>query len=260
MQGTITKRAGPRGVSWYGKYSYVDPTTGKRKHGRVSAPTRREAEARLREAVKAAEHCTGGGDSRLTVATYLDDWLASKERTVRPATYRRYGDTVRLHLKPVIGGIKLAKLSPSDLDRLYANRIAAGMSGTTLHHTHCILHGALAQALRRGLVSRNVCELVTTPKRDTPEMTVWDASQSATFLAAADDSDFAALWRVALLCGLRRGELPGLRWDDLDPDRGTLAVRRTLSRGTGGTWQLGEPKTATGRRSIALPASCVIAL
>ena len=100
---------------------------------------------------------------------------------------------------------------------------------------------------------------MATPKRDTPEMTVWDSSQAAAFLAEADPTDLAALWRVALICGLRRGELLGLRWDDLDLDRGTLAVRRTLSRGTGGTWVLGEPKTATGRRSIALPASCVAA-
>jgi len=247
-------------VSWYGKYSFLDPATGKRVHRRVSAPTRKEVEALLRAAVQAAENGTGASDSRLTVAAYLDDWLASKERTVRPATYRRYADVVRVHLRPTIGGLKLAKLTPGDLDRLYAAKMATGMGGTTLHHLHCVLHGGLAQALRRGLVSRNVCELVATPKRETPEMTVWDASQAAAFLAEADASDLAALWRVALLCGLRRGELLGLRWDDLDIERGTLAVRRTLSRGTGGTWVLGEPKTATGRRSIALPASCVTAL
>ena len=139
MQGTITKRAGPRGVSWYGKYSFVNPATGKRVHRRVSAPTRKEVEVLLREAVRATENGSGATDTRMTVGTFLDDWVASKERTVRPATYRRYADVVRVHLRPTLGGLRLAKLGPGDLDRLYAAKLAAGMGGTTLHHLHCCL-------------------------------------------------------------------------------------------------------------------------
>lgn len=260
MQGSIQKRTGARGTMWYGKYDYLDPATGKRVHRRVSAPTRKECETRLRVAIQAAERGHRLADERLTVRAYTEKWLAAIEPTVRPATYRRYADMLRLHVLPAIGGMQLAKLAPLDLQRLYADRLAAGLSTTTVHHMHAVIHRALKQALRWGHVDRNVSEMVDPPRRTLPDVTTWDAKQTAAVLAAGDTTDLAALWRLALLTGMRRGELLGLMWDDLDLDRGTLAVRRTLSRGKGGTWELGQPKTASGRRAIALPASCVAAL
>lgn len=191
---------------------------------------------------------------------YLDRWLGSVEPTVRPATFRRYGDLLRRHALPVIGGVRLVKLSPLDLQRLYADRLAAGLSPTTVHHLHGVIHRALKQAMRWGMVDRNVSEMTDAPRRTLPDVTTWDGRQAAAALAAGDATDLAAMWRLALLCGMRRGELLGLKWEDLDLDRGALAVRRTLSRGKGGTWELGQPKTASGRRSIALPASCDAAL
>jgi integrase len=260
MQGSISKREGKRGVTWYGKFAIIDPATGKRVHRRVSAPTRKECEAKLRAAIAAAERGRTVVDERLTVRDYLTHWLASVEPTVRPATYRRYADLIRLHVTPQIGATRLAKLAPLDLQRLYADRLAAGLSPTTVHHLHQVIHRALKQALRWGMVERNVADLVDAPRRTLPDVTTWDATQAAAFLRAADADELAALWRLALLCGLRRGELLGLMWDDLDLDRGTLSVRRTLSRGKGGTWELGQPKTGSSRRSIALPASCIAAL
>jgi integrase len=102
--------------------------------------------------------------------------------------------------------------------------------------------------------------MVDPPRRKTPEAKTWDAKQVATVLATAEGTGLSALWRLALLAGMRRGELLGLKWEDIDLDKRTLAVRRTRSRGKGGTWELGQPKTTSGRRSIALPASCVNAL
>lgn len=260
MKGSIAKRTGPRGTSWYGKYDYVDPGTGVRVHRRVSATTRKECETKLRAAIQAAESGKPITEDRLTVREYLDRWLAAIGPTVRPATYRRYADMVRLHVLPEIGGMRLSKLTPLDVQRLYANRRAAGLGATTVHHLHAIIHRALKQAMRWGLVERNVSEMIDAPRRTLPDVTTWNAKQTAAFLAAGDSSNLAALWRLALLTGMRRGELLGLMWDDLDLERGTLSVRRTLSRGKGGTWELGQPKTASGRRSIALPPSCVAAL
>jgi len=179
---------------------------------------------------------------------------------VRASTHRRYSDLMRLHVIPVIGGTRLNKLAPLDVQRLYVDRLRAGLSPTTVHQIHNVLHRALRQGMRWGLVTRNVTEAVDAPQPVNPECKTWDARQTAAVLAAGDATDLAALWRLALLCGMRRGELLGLSWDDLDLDRGTLAVRRTLSRGKGGTWEMGQPKTASGRRSIALPASCAGAL
>jgi integrase len=260
MQGSIQKHTGKRGTSWYAKYDYTDPATGKRVHRRVSAPTRKACEEKLRDALKAAATGRTFAEERLTVRDYFARWLASIEPTVRPATYRRYSDLVRLHVAPELGGIRLSKLSPLDLQRFYAGRLDAGLSATTVHHAHAVIHRALKQAMRWGLVERNVSELTDAPRRTLPDVKTWDSRQASAVLDAGDERDLAALWRLALLCGMRRGELLGLMWDDLDLDHGTLAVRRTLSRGKGGTWEMGQPKTASGRRSIALPASCVAAL
>jgi len=161
---------------------------------------------------------------------------------------------------PRIGHIKLVKLSPLDLQRLYADRLDSGLSSTTVHHLHVVLHRLLKQAVRLGINSSNVTEAVDAPRRTLLEITTWNAEQVSRFLAAADEHYLAVFWRLALLTGMRRGELLGLKWEDIDLDRGSLAVRRTLSRGKGGTWELSQPKTASGRRSIALPASCVTSL
>jgi integrase len=123
-----------------------------------------------------------------------------------------------------------------------------------------MIHRVLKQAYRWGMVSRNVAELVDAPKRTFPEVSTWSPEQVRRFFAVSDQDEYAALWRLALLCGMRRGELLELMWEDIDLERGMLAVRRTLSRGRGGDWVLGQPKTQSGRRAIALPESCVAAL
>ena len=91
-------------------------------------------------------------------------------------------------------------------------------------------------------------------------MTAWTVGEVAKVLGVGDGTELAALWRIALLGGLPRGELLGLKWEDVDLDRGQLAIRRGLIRGNGGTWELGAPKTASGRRTIALDRTCVAAL
>ena len=167
---------------------------------------------------------------------------------------------MNLHIKPVIGGHRLSKLTPADVQRLYADRLAFGLSPTSVRHVHGVLHRALGQAVRWGLVGRNVSDVVDLPRRSTPEAKAWNASEAATFLAAAADDELEALWRLALLAGMRRGELLGLLWKDLDLDRGSLSVRRTLSRGSDSRLVASEPKTQKGKRQIALPPSVVESL
>ncbi len=263
MRGSIQKRVGPRGTAWYAVVDLPpDPVTGKRRQKRVSAPTKRECESLATQVIAAAERDSVTAAGKETVRAYLTRWLAAVEPTLKPATFRRYGDMVRLHIVPVVGDVRLAKLSPLDIQRLYAERLAAGLSPTTVSNLHAMLHRALEQAVRWGLLARNMTEMVDPPRRATPETTTWDARQVAAVLALADrdDDGCGALWRLALLTGMRRGEILGLMWQDIDLDRGLLSVRRTLSRGKGGTWEFGTPKTIAGRRSIALPPSVVESL
>ena len=261
MQGSIQKHVGKRGTSWYATVDLPrNPITGKRRQKRVSAPTKRQCEEKIREALNQADVSQSSDAGKITFAEYVARWLESVEPSLRPSTSRRYRDMLNHHAVPQIGHIKLAKLSPLDLQHLYANRLDAGLSSTTVHHLHVMLHGALKQAVRWGMVSRNVTEMVDAPRRTSPEITTWNAEQVSRFFATSDEHYLAALWRLALLTGMRRGELLGLKWEDIDLERGSLAVRRTLSRGKGGRWEVEQPKTASSRRSIALPESCAVAL
>ena len=124
---------------------------------------------------------------------------------------------------------------------------------------HGILHRALDQAVKWRLIRYNPCDAVEAPRPRHPEMRTWTAEEARAFLAATADHELAALWRLALTTGMRRGELLALRWQDVDLDRRQLAVRRTLSRGPDGLY-FSEPKTRAGQRSIALPSSAVVAL
>jgi integrase len=256
MRGSITKR----GDSWSALVDLPpDPVTGKRRRKRITARTKREVETQVAELIHKAETgFTAAG--KLTVREFFDRWLESAAPTLRPATARRYRDVARLHIVGVIGNLRLAKLTPGDVQRLYADRLAAGLSPTSVHHIHAILHRALDQAVRWGLLMRNVTDAVDPPRRSSPEMRAWDARQVAAVMAAAASDDLEALWRLAVFSGMRRGEILGLRWADVDLEGGELAVRRTLSRGATSRLEVGEPKTAAGRRRVSLSPSVVESL
>jgi integrase len=236
-----------------------DPVTGTRRRKRITARTKREVETQVAELIHKAETgFTAAG--KLTVREFFDRWLESAAPTLRPATARRYRDVARLHIVGVIGNLRLAKLTPGDVQRLYADRLAAGLSPTSVHHIHAILHRALDQAVRWGLLMRNVTDAVDPPRRSSPEMRAWDARQVAAVMAAGASDDLEALWRLAVFSGMRRGEILGLRWADVDLEGGELAVRRTLSRGATSRLEVGEPKTAAGRRRVSLSPSVVESL
>ena len=259
MAGDIQRR----GKSWSVMVDMPpDPVTSARRQKRITARTKNEVEILRAQFITSVSQ--GGfaeaDAKKMKVSEYLTRWAATLDRSVRPTTVKRYTDMVEKHANPIIGTIQLAKLSPLDVQRLYADRLAANLSPTTVALLHNILHKALKQAVRWGLLTRNVTEAVDPPRQATPEYVTWNQEQASAFLAVADKNDLAALWRLALLTGMRRGEALGLKWEDVDLVRGVLAVRRTLSRGTGGAYTFGIPKTAHGRRSIALPKSVVDSL
>jgi integrase len=122
------------------------------------------------------------------------------------------------------------------------------------------LHHALDDAVKWGLLNRNVTDAVEAPKKARQEMHVWNAEQVGRVLRAAADDSLEALWRLAIYTGMRRGELLALKWSDVDLDGGALFVQRALSRGMTARLEEGEPKSRSGRRRIALSASVVESL
>jgi integrase len=258
--GNFTKRVTSRGTTWGTVVDLgPDPVTGKRRQRRLSAPTRRELEKMVHETLHNAQQGTHVEASKQTVREYLTDWLKTAEPTMRPASFVRYRDIITKNVLPELGGMKLSALAPARVQALYAAFGKRGLSAATIELHHMVLHRSLEQAVKWRLLASNPCDAVDVPRSTPPEMHTWDADQVRAFLTATADNDLAALWRLALLTGMRKGEILALRWSDVDLDKRVVAVRRTLTRGQNG-FTYGEPKSRAGRRSIALPASCVNAL
>lgn len=259
--GSIEKRVSKLGTVAWGAVLDIgpDPVTGKRRQRRLSAPTKRELEALIQQTRTEVQKGTHVEPSKQTVREYLESWLAAIETTIRPASFLRYSDIIRKRALPELGGLRLVALTPARVQRYYSDLLKGGLSPTTVQMHHNILHRALDQAVKWRILPHNPCDSVDVPQANNPEMQTWNGEQVRAFLTGVADHRWAALWRLALLTGMRRGELLALRWSDLDLDKGTLAVRRTLTRGADG-FGYNDPKSRAGRRSIALPASCVASL
>jgi integrase len=221
--------------------------------------TRPEVARKLGAALKANQDGLPVIGERLTVGAYLADWLEAVRPTIRPQTYRRYEQYVRLDALPVIGAISLSRLSPDHLQRLYAARLAAGLSPTSVGHLHSVLHKALSDAARWGKVVRNAASFVTRPRAERHEMKVLSPEQARAFLKTVSGDRLEALYVLALSSGMRQGEILALRWPDLDLEGATLAVRATLQRTRDG-FAFAVPKTARSRRQVALTKAAVDAL
>ncbi len=152
------------------------------------------------------------------------------------------------------------ELQPSDIQRLYLDRVDSGLSPTTVRHLHEILNKAFGQAARWGLISRNPAALVQPPRRAHHEMRTLDPSQVRALLDVVADDRLEALYVLAVTTGMRQGELLALRWRDVDLATGRLRVTGTLYWPRGGTPAISEPKTARSRRQLQLSGAAVSAL
>ncbi len=221
--------------------------------------TRAEVAEKLPSVLKARQDGLPMLTERQTTAQYLADWLESARPSVRPGTWETYESYVRVHIAPALGRVPLARLSPQHLQRFYADRLEAGLSPTSVGHLHAILHRALGEAARFGLVVRNVAGLVKRPRAAHKEMMALSPEQARAFLDAAHGERLEALYVLALSTGIRQGELLALRWQDIDLDGATLQVRATLRRTREGM-TFGEPKTSKSRRQVQLTPTAVTAL
>ena len=196
----------------------------------------------------------------MTLAEYMERWLTDCAKgRVAHRTYDAYEQRVRDHINPAIGRIKLAKLSPANVQAFYNVKLTKdGLSTGTVRAIYAVLHGALDQAVKWNLIPRNPAASVDPPKLRQDEMTVLDADQTRRFLEAARGDRWECLYTLALSCGIRRGELMGLKWADIDLNAGTLRINRQLQRmrDGGGLYSLSqrmpadEPYTCLRRLSV----------
>jgi integrase len=219
--------------------------------------TRKEAQDKLRVALRDLDAGLDLSAGRQTVGQFLDHWLEDVVKpTVRPKTHYSYAQLVRLHLKPNLGHHQLGKLTPQHVQAMMRAKSTAGLSPRTVQYLRAVLRRALGQALKWGLVSRNVATLVDPPRSVKKPVAPLTAEQARAFIAFTADDRLGPLFHVAIASGLRQGELFGLRWQDVDVTAGTLYVRHALQR-INGTLTLVEPKTTLSRRTVTLPESAL---
>ncbi len=255
-----------RGQSW----SYVleasrDPGTGRRRQvWKGGFTTKREAQQALREALTRVDHGTFVAQQRTTVGDYLDQWLETVRPNVRATTHGGYERNVA-KLKDGLGHVRLTELRPVMIERLYAELAISGgrggkpLSAKSVANVHLCLGKALADAERLGMLSTNPVRRVRPPRWQSPEMRVWSAEQTRAFLDASAVHRLHAAFVLLATTGMRRGEVVGLRWDDVDLDGARLQVRQSITT-AGNRIVIDAPKTRRSRRSVALDDDTVAAL
>jgi integrase len=232
----------------------------------VYGRTRKEVQEKLHGALQEQQQgIVLTGTARQTVAQFLEDWLENSQKlSVRPRTYERYSQIVRLHIIPVLGRHKLQTLSAQHVQAFYTQKVNEGLAASTVGVFHNVLHKAMDTAVKWNLIPRNICDLVSPPHAATFEIKPLTIEQSHQLLAAAHGHRLEALFVLALATGMRRGELLGLKWQDINFSTGTLQIRRILTRVPsmmpGKGYVEAEPKTQKSRRSVVVASFALEAL
>ena len=255
-EGSITRHK--KSGLYMARYTIQTPTGTKRKT--IYGKEREEVADKLIEALSNRNKGLVFDVDNLKLGEYLGRWLTDSVRdTVRPTTFERYEQVVRLHIRPVLGKVKLKNLTAAHVRGLYRHKLDAGLSPRTVQYVHVTLHKVLKQAIADGLIPRNATEAVKPPQVRREEMQPLTAEQVKVLFQAAKGDRLEALYVLAVTTGLRQGELLGLRWDDIDLEVGTLQVRRTLTTAKGGP-VLSAPKTKGSRRTVKLSPTALEAL
>lgn len=238
MRGHIAKK----GNRYYAViYEGIDPGTGKGKHRwHAAGSTRKDAERVLANLVKRHHDGDYRAPEKITLGEYLERWLPTQKQPLAASTFSSYQRNIRLHVLPYLGATPIQRLTPEDLDGLYAQLLNNGrrnqgggpLSPKTVRLVHSVIHKALGDAHRKGTVTRNVTDLADPPKLSTrarPKMNIWNADQLRTFLHLIQEHDLYAALYAKANTGMRRGEVLGLTWKAIDFDNARLSVAQTVT-------------------------------
>lgn len=226
--------------------------------------TKKEVEKELTHILRDIDQGVIADPNHLTVAEFLERWLSDyAEINLAPQTYRRYRDIIHVHLIPALGRHTLGKLTPMHIQKYYAEAVrkprigkTEPLSSTTVLQHHHVLHKALEHAVKWRILAINPATAIDPPRKERNEMQTLTTEQATKLMESARGYTLYVPIALALLCGLRRGEIFAIRWSDIDLITGRLQVRRSLDY-TSGKAIFKEPKTDRGRRMVALPARMV---
>jgi integrase len=255
MRGNITKRGKN---SWQLKFD-VPSMDGKRQQRYATVHgSYQDAQRELTRLLSAADSGTLPDPSNATVAEYLRSWLASAHEQ-SPKTLERYHELAERQIIPHLGANKLQKLKPEAVRQWHSVLLGEGLSARTVGHAHRLLRLVLGYAVKNGTLTRNAAAVHAPPKVVAREIEILKANQIAEVLAKLDGHALFPIVSLALATGMRRGELLGLQWGDIDLDAATLRVERSVEETRAGL-RVKPPKTARGRRNLSLPPEAVAML
>jgi integrase len=254
-RGNITRRGEK---AWQLKYD-VGAVNGKRQTRYATVRgTFKDAQRELTRLLGAADEGALPDPTNATVSEYLRQWLDGS-LAQSPKTLERYRELMERQILPHIGNIKIQKLRPDNIETWHAALMATGLSARTVGHAHRVLSSALKRAIENGVLACNVAAIRKPPKVEAGEIEILSAGEIETVLDGLAGHALRHLASLALSTGLRRGEILGLQWGDIDLDAGTLRVERSVEE-TRGRLRLKPPKTRRGRRNVTLPAEAVAML
>lgn len=215
--------------------------------------TEKEAQRGLRQALHDLEQGKLITERDQTMKQFLEYWLEVHRKFVRVNTYRIYRQYLDRHVIPVLGHVRLQKLSPRHIKELYARDLNEGYAAETIRGVHRMLHKALSDAVQWNWVAANACDKAKQPGPVRFEIHPLTPEQAKTLMDTAKGSRLEALLTLAVATGMRRGEILALRWSDIDFEEGSLQVRHTVNRA--GKYGILEnaPKTEKSKRRIMLP-------
>lgn len=253
--GTMTKRKDGR----YQAAVYVLQPDGTRARKFAYGKTWAECDTKRRELLDKVDNGIPVPTRSAKLADWLPYWL---ENMIRPrrkrTTYAKYEVHVRLYLVPMLGTKRLESLSVADVRRFLA-RLERQTTAATAKESHKVLRTALSAACREELIMRNVVTLVEPPQVESRDLSPWSLDETLDFLAAARKDPLYAAFVLAIALGFRRGEIVGLRWENVDLDKREIRVRKQRQR-VGGEAYDDDPKGRRRRQDLPLPAICIAPL
>ena len=270
-EGNIRKRKDGR---WEGRYTVGhDPETGKAIIKNVLGKTQAEVKEKLKKAIEENVGIDYGRAKNYTVGSWLEVWMENYAKIkLRPSTFKTSQGFLKNHIKPQLGKIPLNDLTTLHLQQFYKKLLAEGrverieaqkqpkgLSAKTVRNIHQIISSALKLAIEQRLIARNPADGCALPKAERKEMQTLPIEQPTSFLREAKDSGVFALYYIDLTTGLRRGELLGLKWSDIDLEKGDLRVQRQIGRIDGKIIEM-PLKTKNAYRTLPLSADAISVL
>ena len=243
-----------RGDSWTVRWR-TETADGRKQHSKGGFRTKKEAQEFLTDTMAAIRGGVFSEPTKVTLGEFLiQRWLPARKLSLRPSTWSSYEVAINRHVLPHLGGVQIQQLSPDRLDRFYADLSATGLAPKTVRNIHVMLHKALHDAMRKNLVPRNAAQAADPPRLSGTSqhaMRTWSPEQLRGFFDGIATHRLAAGYLLAATTGMRRGEVLGLRWSDLDFDERHLHVRQTVLS-VNYELTIGHPKTRRGERRITL--------